>query len=106
MLHDSLLSGTDPLRSGDRRRSTRSAVRAELVVRWHHDPDTPIRYPVLDVGEGGCRIHTATPLLKGMSGTAVKLLPKGTRLNRMCTVSWVRSLEESRVFEIGLRFTP
>jgi hypothetical protein len=99
MLHDPLISRTD------RRRSARAVVKAELVILWHHDPDTPVRYPVLDIGDGGARIRSTMPLIKGMSGTAVKLLPTGEAIHRMCTVSWSRSLEPDGPFEIGLRFS-
>jgi len=105
MLHDPLLSGADRQSSSDeRRRSARTTVQAELVVLWHHDPGTPVRYPVLDIGDGGARIRSATPLRKGMSGTAVKLLPRGDTIHRMCTVSWSRPQETDGPFEIGLRF--
>ncbi len=90
--------------SDERRRSARTAVRAELVVLWHHDPKTPVRYPVLDIGDGGARIRSATPLRRGLSGTAVKLLPKGKPIHRMCTVSWTRPPPADGPFEIGLRF--
>ena len=105
MLHDRLIFGPDRRETdADRRRSARTEVRAELVIAWHHDPETPIRYGVLDIGEGGARIRSSAPLLKGMSGTAVKLLPAGEVLHRMCTVSWVRPAEPEGSFEIGLRF--
>ena len=105
MLHDPLLSGPDRQSpSGERRRSGRTAVQAELVVRWHHDPDTPVRFPVLNIGDGGARILSATPLARGMSGTAVKLLPRGEAIHRMCTVCWSRPQQDHGPFEIGLRF--
>jgi hypothetical protein len=105
MLHDRLIFGPERHALGaDRRRSARSAVRAELVIAWHHDPDTAVRYAVLDIGEGGACIRSSAPLLKGMSGTAVKLLPTGDTLHRMCTVSWVQPSEPEGSFEIGLRF--
>ncbi len=105
MLHDSLSPEADPRLTGDDRRlSARRTVHAELVVRWHHDHATPVRYPVLDMGEGGCRIHSATPLLRGMSGTAVRLLPEGAVINRMCTVTWSRARGDGRATEVGLRF--
>jgi hypothetical protein len=105
MLHDPLLFGPDRQSpSGERRRSARAAVKAELVVRWHHDPDTPVRYAVLDIGDGGARILSATPLRNGMSGTAVKLLPRGEAVHRMCTVAWSRRQQDDDPFEIGLRF--
>jgi hypothetical protein len=105
MLRDRLISGPDRQASSDeRRRSARTAVQAELVVLWHHDPGTPVRYPVRDVGDGGARIRSTTPLRKGMSGTAVKLLPRGESIHRMCTVSWSRPSETDGPYEIGLRF--
>ena len=105
MLNDSLIFGHDRLEPGDdRRRSARAAVRAELVVLWHHDPRTAVRYPVLDMSDGGVRILSSTPLLKGMSGTAVKLLPKGEAVNRPCRVSWTRPPALDGPFEIGLHF--
>jgi len=78
-------------------------VRAEMVVQWHHDPGTSVRYRVLDLGEGGARMLSAIPLLKGLSGTAVRLLPAGQVLHRMCTVTWLRPAEGGW-FEVGLRF--
>jgi len=105
MLHDSLISGLD---RGDppveRRHSTRMRTRAELVVRWHHDMPTAIRYRVLDISEDGARIVTSAPLIEGMTGTAVTLLPKGTRINRLCSVCWSRPPALSGAFEVGLRF--
>ncbi len=103
MLHDSVISGRDRRGTAEeRRRSPRAPVHAELVVAWHHDPDTVVRYPVVDMGDGGMRILSALPLPRGMSGTAIKLLPEGRTLNRMCTVSWSRSPAEGGPFEVGL----
>ena len=105
MLNDSLIPQEDDRETtDDRRRSPRAQTRAELVVRWHHDPDTPIRYPVLDVGDGGVRILSGLPLLRGMSGTAVKMLPDGESINRPCSVSWARPPAVGGPFEIGLNF--
>ncbi len=95
MLHDSLSTE-------DRRRAARNVKRAELVIRWHHDPDVPIRYPVLDMGDGGVRILSTLPLLRGLSGTAVKLLPKGEPINRPCSVAWTQPPALDGPFEIGL----
>ena len=105
MLHDSLIPQDHGHETTlDRRRSPRTAHQAELVVRWHHAPDTPVRYRVLDVGDGGIRILSALPLLRGLSGTAIKLLPKGEAINRPCSVSWARPPAITGPFEIGLNF--
>ncbi|MCH7798738.1 MAG: PilZ domain-containing protein [Planctomycetes bacterium] len=106
MLHDSLIPQDHGHETtDDRRQSPRTAQRAELVVRWHHAPDTPVRYRVLDVGDGGVRILSALPLLRGLSGTAITLLPKGEPINRPCSVSWARPPAMRGPFEIGLNFT-
>ncbi|MHC4414830.1 MAG: PilZ domain-containing protein [Planctomycetota bacterium] len=101
MLHDALTSGSGKPRSpNDRRRSARPpALAAELVVLWHHDMETAIRYPLVDLTGDGVRILTAAPLVEGMTGTAVHLLPKGNRINRPCTVCWVRPRARSRAYE-------
>ncbi len=106
MLNDALLSGSHEQGSvADRRRSPRTVSHAELIMHWHHDPGTPVRYPILDVSDDGLRIQSATPLFRGMSGTAVKILPEGRTLNRMCTVTRLRPpAQDGGPFEIGLLF--
>ncbi len=75
------------------------------MIQWHHDPGTPVRYAVLNLSEGGMRIMSELPLIKGMSGTAVKLVPAGEELHKMCTVSWVKSAGAGKgPFEVGLKF--
>ncbi len=99
MLHDALSSG----QRLDRRGTARQPLDAELVIIWHHDPNTTIRYRVLDISDGGARILSTTPLMAGMNGTAVKLLPKGSPVNRPCMVSWSASNEQG-THEVGLTF--
>ena len=47
---------------------------------------------------------SALPLLRGLTGTAITLLPKGESINRPCTVSWARPPALTGPFEIGLNF--
>ena len=105
MLHDARISGRDRTPAGDRRLAARQTTGGELVIRWHHDPDTPVRYRIVDIGEGGVRLLSGFPMRPGMSGTAVSILPTGRKLNRMCTVSWQNGPAIDGVFEIGLRFS-
>ncbi len=93
-----------PQRTGERRHGARKEVEAEVVIRWQHDLQTAIRYPVTDLGEGGLRILSATPLLRDMLGIAVRLLPAGKPLNRPCAVSWCRPSAPGGPWEVGLRF--
>ncbi len=105
MLHD----GTQARVSGqpmlaERRRSQRDAFPAELVVKWHHEPEMPIRYEVIDSSEGGFRIRSSMPMLEGMTGIALKLLPEGTRVNRTVMIIWVGPCATGGGSEFGLNF--
>jgi len=55
------------------------------------------------MGDGGVRILSALPLLRGLSGTAVKLLPRGEPINRPCSVAWAQPPVLDGPFEIGLK---
>jgi len=73
-------------------------------VLWHHDSHMPVRYRVLDMSDGGIRIRSSLPMLTGMTGHAVRLLPEGTHLERPMMVVWVRSAHDGLGFELGLQF--
>lgn len=104
MLHDAMIAGL----AYERRNSARRLVsESDLVVVWHHEGRTPVRYSVLDVSEGGARVLSSMPLVKGMSGSAVKLLPGGTAIMRPCQVSWMRPASaggSKLAYEVGLTF--
>ena len=105
MLHDALIRGDHPQSPQERRSAERRvATPNDLVILWHHDIETAIRYPLVDLNDGGVRILTATPLTEGMTGIAVNLLPTGKPINRPCTVCWVRRRDEAKAYEAGLRF--
>ncbi len=74
-----------------------------MVVLWHHDIETAIRYPVIDRTDTGLRIMCATPLIEGMTGIAANLLPEGMPINRPCSVCWSRPRALGRGFEAGIR---
>lgn len=119
MLHDGLMSNRPTVcdavnreadaapKSGimdvDRRRSDRVPFPAELVLAWMHDLGTPMRFRVVDAGQGGFRIHTCTPVIEGMTGIAIKLLPNGDPLDRAVMVAWVGPPDENGKRYIGLR---
>lgn len=104
MLHDALIRQSKGA-PGERRGSPREdASPAELVILWHHDMETAIRYPLVDLNELGVRILTAAPLSEGMTGTAVNLLPTGKPIKRPFTVRWARRRNEAQAYEAGLRF--
>lgn len=105
MLNDSTM-GKSPTDATDRRAADRTAVETEVVVTWHFQPGQPVRYRSLDLSETGMRISSSTPLLEGMTGVLVSVLPEGTRLDRAVMVVWSRSdgrTQDGR-HEAGLRF--
>ena len=105
MIHDTVLSdATDPINHDERRQSARTPSQCELLVLWHHDPSTTVRYAVVDLSEGGVRIRTSTPPVQGMTGIAVRMLPEGTQLNRPVMVAWAGPASNEGSFDAGLRF--
>jgi hypothetical protein len=70
---DSTLRSTD---GPDRRQHDRLPCPVEIVLAWHHEPETPIRYHLQDAGDGGLRISSRHPLMQGMTGIALRLLPR------------------------------
>ena len=105
MLHDGMLtSATGAQAEAERRRSDRLPFPGEVVVVWHHDLETPVRYRIVDAGDGGLRILTVAPILEGMTGMAVRLLPGGQTLDRPVMVSWLGEPDEHDEREVGLRF--
>ena len=104
MLHDGMMS-TRTGRStveDDRRASDRLPFPGELVVLWHHDLSTPIRYRIVDAGDGGFRLRTSVPLLEGTTGIALQLLPGGEPLNQPIMVIWARTMSDGDQ-ELGVR---
>lgn len=103
MLYDPALSSQSL--AACRRSGDRLPYPAELVLIWNHDPGTRIRYRVIDASDGGCRIHSSLPLIEGMTGMALKLLPEGAAVNRPVMVVWNGpSRDDDDGHEAGLRF--
>lgn len=105
MLHD----GTQARVSGqsmlaERRQSQRDEFPAELVVKWHHEPEFPVRYEVIDSSEGGFRIRSSMPMLEGMTGIALNLLPEGTPVNRTVMIIWTGPCASGAGSEFGINF--
>ena len=105
MLNDSTM-GKNGRTSTNRREAERTTVDTEVVVTWHFQPGQPVRYRSLDLSETGMRIASSTPLLEGMTGVLVSLLPEGKRLDRAVMVVWSRSdgRTSNGGHEAGLRF--
>jgi hypothetical protein len=92
MLFDARIPGA-PRTAQDLRQEPRHACGGDVVVRWHHDMGTAIRYRLLEHSDDGMRIMTSAPLVRGMSGVVVTLLPEGRPVNRLCIVRWSRGEE-------------
>ena len=108
MLNDTMFGKNDrdaaASKADERRGSDRSDLQVEVVVAWHFQPDQTMRYRSLDLSETGMRIRSSTPLLEGMTGVLVSVLPEGCRLDRACMVVWSRHAASEEGYEAGLRF--
>lgn len=105
MIHDSLMHrNTETDRKGERRASSRTPSQAEVTIRWHHDLDSTLRYELLDVSEGGICIRSGFPVLEGMMGTVLNLLPRGKVINQSAMVAWIRPVSQGSAYEIGIRY--
>ncbi|MEM7228740.1 MAG: PilZ domain-containing protein [Planctomycetota bacterium] len=105
MIHDGVLEHVMPPNPTDERRSeTRLPFTTELTIVWHHDLDSMGRYSVIDVSEHGLRVRSRLPMVKGMTGMALRLLPEGTPLDRTVMVRWVRKVDDGSGYDIGLSF--
>ena len=108
MLNDTMIGKRDKDAAGsgtdERRGSDRTDVQAEVVVARHFQPNQTVRYRSLDLSGTGMRIHSTTPLLEGMTGVLVSVLPEGRRLDRACMVVWSRHAATGQGHEAGLRF--
>lgn len=63
---------------------------AEVTVVWHHDLARTMRYRLIDASDHGFRLHSATPMLSGTTGTVLRLLPEGTPVDAAVNVVWCR----------------
>lgn len=117
MLHDRVMSKTgsssaEPWNAravdvpcAERRQSDRVPFPAELVLAWNHDQRSPVRYRVVDAGDGGYRIHSSMPMLQGTTGMVVRLLPgRGAPLGQPVMVAWCKAADEGEGYDIGVRF--
>jgi hypothetical protein len=88
----------------DRRVSDRLPFPAEMLLVWNHSLQLPIRYRVIDAGDGGYRIASSLPLMEGTTGMVLRLLPsRGKPMDQPVMVAWVRDAEDGDGYEIGLR---
>jgi hypothetical protein len=91
MIHDQITARQlSSARRDDRRGGPRRACPAELVIAWHGDMSATARYPIVDMNDGGFRIRSALPLITGMTGTAITLLPEGRPIGHPVMVVWRR----------------
>ncbi len=105
MLHDAVFSRSLGAPDGlERRKLPRTPFPAELILIWHHDPQMPMRYRVIDAHDNGVRIRTTVPMVEGMVGRAVKMIPQARSVDRSVMVVWVGPRDASGEHEAGLRY--
>lgn len=99
MLHEDIMRS---ISAGERREEARAPCPGEVVMFWLHDPEMRIRFKLVDVSDGGFRIRSVAPVLKGTTGVVSRLLPEGTPIDRMVSVAWTQQGEDG-TWDIGLR---
>ena len=102
MLYDAMPEPGETCAETDRRHHDRVPFPSEMTLVWNHDLETTLRYGVSDAGDGGYRLRSSTPMLEGMTGIALRLLPEGTRLDVPVMVAWCRKDDEGE-YVVGLR---
>jgi hypothetical protein len=104
MIHDRSPTGPTSLKDADRRHSERTASADEVTIRWLGGAAGTVRCRLLERSPGGLRILTALPPITGTLGTALAVLPRGTPLNRPVMVAWLRPVDGTGGFEVGLSY--
>jgi hypothetical protein len=103
MLNDHLLDRSTSDRSDDRRDSERTPAAGEIVLVWHHDAQTPLRFQLVDASDHGLCIRSSMPLRTGMTGTIIRVLPEGSVKNEPVIVAWCAAGVTSEGYDIGLQ---
>jgi len=106
MLNDSTTSRNSKApNDSERRNDARRSLSEEVVVTWHFDPTTPVRYQTCDISDSGLRITTSMPLIDGMTGNLQSLASSCERIKESVMVAWCRpAAAGERGYEAGLRF--
>ena len=106
MLNDAITARAAAARRrerSDRRDADRTRCPGEVVLRWLHDQSTTMRYELVDVSDGGYRVHTTLPVIPGTVAVLLRLLPKGEVLDQSAIVAWSNPSPDRDGYEIGLR---
>lgn len=90
--------------TSERRMAERRPLSMEVVVRWHFDPSTPVRYKTIDISATGVQLESAAPLLEGMTGSLHMLVPCEDIPNGAVMVAWSRPSTNGAGYVAGLRF--
>lgn len=105
MFHERTFSRTtSDQAAADRRSEPREPAQGEVMLRWHLEPPTTMRYELIEISNSGARIRSGMSIPSGAIGTVLKQLPEGTPVNRPAMVQWVGEPDDDGRREIGLWF--
>lgn len=105
MFHERTLSDMSAEQAAvDRRSEPRVSTHGEVMIRWHLEPPTTMRYELIELSDSGARIRCGMSIPSGAIGTVLKRLPEGAPVNRPAMVQWVGESDEDGRREIGLWF--
>jgi hypothetical protein len=88
----------------ERRQHLRVPFPAEVLILWHHAPERARRHRLCNASDGGMAILAVSELPRGTTGTAIRLVPEGTELERSVAVAWSGDAGAAGLRTVGLRF--
>ena len=103
MLNDAITARAMAARRSDDRSADRARCPGEIVLRWLHDQSSTMRYELVDVSDGGYKVHSSLPVIPGTVAMLLRLLPTGEALNQSAIVAWTKPCDERGGFDVGLR---
>ena len=62
-----------------------------------------MRAPLVDMSDGGCRLHLSLPVPTGTTAILLRMLPDGVELGQSAIVAWCRPAADGDGYEAGLR---
>lgn len=90
--------------TGERRDVARVPCSKEIILSWNHNLGQRIRFRLVDQSEDGLRIAGTLPILSGLTGVAISILPDGVDVNRVFSVNWASEHPVQGEYHAGLQF--
>ena len=89
----------------DRRAEERLECPVEAIIAWNHNLAQLVRVHVIDISENGMHITSHLPILHGLTGIIINLLPERMEINKSFTIKWIEEpCKKDGPWHAGLQF--